>query len=91
MDTARLSWVCGGVEGWETGERTRCRIQEAKGTKGKGRVSEFSGLYREQPLEEGQPSPRAREFRIEDRVRPPDPVTTRDCRRLAAGQLPDVK
>ena len=46
------------------GERgTRYSSQEAKGTKG-GWVTKMSGLYREEPLGEGQPSPCAREFKV---------------------------
>lgn len=72
-------------------QRTRCCSQEAKGTKGKGWVTKMSGLYREQPLGEGHSGPRAEEFRVEDRVRQSDPVTARDSRRSAAGQLRVVK
>lgn len=47
----------GRVERWGGKERreTRCSSQEAKGTK--GQVTKMSGLYREEPLEEGTPVP----------------------------------
>jgi hypothetical protein len=42
---------------------SRVSSQEDKGTK--RQVTKMSGLYREEPLGEGQPSPYAGEFRIE--------------------------
>ena len=49
--------------------------QEAKDTRA---VTKMSGLYREEPLGEGQPSPWAGKFRLEGSMCQPYPVTGRD-------------
>ena len=78
---------------WESPEWTEpepCGGRGGKGGKGnliqqsggqrykKSQVTNMSGLYREESLEEGQPSPWAGEFRVEGRVCQPYPVTSRD-------------
>ena len=49
-------------------ERERVRGEDEKREKVRGGESKKSGLYREEPLGEGQPSPWAGKFRVEDRV-----------------------
>lgn len=50
-------------------------MQQPGGQEAKRQVTKMSGLYGEEPLGEGQPRPRAREFRVGVRVCQPYPVT----------------
>lgn len=60
---------------------TKYNSQQAKGSKRykRGRATKVSGLYREEPLGEEQPSPWAGKLRAEGAVCQPHPVTGRDC------------
>ena len=75
--TSRWSWDMWETEREkETGERgTQCSSQEAKDIQ--GWVTIKSGLCREEPLREGQPSPWAGKFRAEVRVCQPYSITGR--------------
>lgn len=53
----------------------RCKVQ-------RGQVTKVSGLCREEPLGEEQPSPWAEEFRVASKVFQTYSVTDRDCEML---------
>ena len=59
----------GNGRGWGgEGERTKERDSMQRESGEEGRETKMSGLYREEPLGEGQPSPWAGKFRVGGRV-----------------------
>lgn len=77
-------WAVGSTIPWTSGpgfykrgeRKTRCSSQKTKGTK--GQIIKMSGLYREKPLGERQPSHWTGEFSVVDSLCKPYPVTDRN-------------
>lgn len=74
---------------WDREEREETRRPKVQ--KEKGWVTKMSGLYWEEPLVEGQPSPWAREFRAEGGECQPYSVTGRQGLRVLGEPVDQVQ